>query len=363
MIKNVSSKLAISRIQELITQETGKPLSKLLLAKAESIIQEAYENDYSQWEDDFVDCEVTILLADLRGFTSLTATLPAVTVTHTLNRFLVRMSEIISHHNGVIDKFMGDAILVLFGVPKKESDDVQRALTCAIEMQLAMSDLNLHSRQDSIPEFFMGIGINTGRVTAGKFGSDFYSQFTVIGDAVNLTSRIEAFSLRGQVLISQSTFNQCMDFIQVSEEIEVFVKGKTEPTKFRELYAIPSLNLKIPQIDIRSSHRVAVSLPCSFSLVENKCVSSNISPGIIRDIAYRGILLEVDQPLNKFDDVKISFDLLLIDYKAQDIYAKVVKVKEEGNRYFAGLEFTSLSPETTMKIQLFVQLLVTSNGS
>jgi len=94
---------------------------------------------------------VTILLADLRGFTSLTASLPANTMINLLNRFLVRMSEIISKHHGVIDKFMGDAILVLFGMPDKKLDDVQRALTCATEMQLAMSELNLQNKSESVP--------------------------------------------------------------------------------------------------------------------------------------------------------------------------------------------------------------------
>lgn len=362
-MKNLPSPSATDHIQEFFNREVDAQLSKPPLAQAKSIIQEGPEGIYDHRGNFFASIEVTILLADLRGFTSLTASLPATTMISLLNRFLVRMSEIISRHNGVIDKFMGDAILVLFGMPDKKLDDVQRALTCATEMQLAMSELNLQSKSESVPELFMGIGINTGTVMAGNIGSDFYSQFTVIGDAVNLTSRIEAFSLRGQVLMSQNTFNHCKDFVQVGEEIEVFVKGKTEPTKLRELHAIPSLDLKIPRTEIRSSHRVAVSIPCSFSLIENKCISSNVHQGIIRDIAYRGVLLEVNEPLRDFDDIKMNFDLLLIDYKAQDVYAKVVKVKQEGNRHFVGIEFTSLSAETTIKIQLFVQLMVTSKLS
>jgi adenylate cyclase len=132
---------------------------------------------------------------------------------------------------------MGDSIMVLFGAPVERPDDVQRALTCAIEMQLAMVELNNQGRPDGMPELFMGIGINTGSVMAGRFGSNFYSEYTVIGDEVNLASRIEAFSLRGQVLINTLITPQ-LHHCQRSNG--VFVKGKTQPVKFRELYAVPS---------------------------------------------------------------------------------------------------------------------------
>ncbi|MDO8811403.1 MAG: adenylate/guanylate cyclase domain-containing protein [Gallionella sp.] len=329
-----------------------------------SIIQHACgadgEGSAAGPEHSFVRCEVTILLADLRGFTSITAALPAGTVIAMLNRCLGRMNEIVFRHHGVVDKFMGDSIMVLFGAPVEHPDDVQRALTCAIEMQLAMVELNNQGRPDGMPELFMGIGINTGSVMAGKFGSNFYSEYTVIGDEVNLASRIEAFSLRGQVLISENTFDHCRDFVTVSEAMEVFVKGKSQPVKLRELYAIPSLNLEVPRKEIRRSHRVEVKLTCSLSLIQNKFVMPEVINATILDIGYHGMLIEIDHPLKALDDVKLEFDLPLVDTKATDIYAKVVKLKHDGNRSFAGLEFTSVSPDTNMKIQLFVQLLVTA---
>lgn len=363
-MKDDPGKEAVRRLQALITRETGAPLKHAAETEMESIIQYACgadgEGDAAGPEHSFVRREVTILLADLRGFTSITATLPAGTVIATLNRCLGRMNEIVSRHHGVIDKFMGDSIMVLFGVPAEQLDDVQRALACAIEMQLAMVELNSHGRPDGIPELFMGIGINTGSVMAGKFGSNFYSEYTVIGDEVNLASRIEAFSLRGQVLISENTFDHCRDFVTVSEAMEVFVKGKTQPVKLRELYAIPSLNLEVPRKEVRRSHRMEVKLPCSFNLVQNKIVMPRAISANIRDIGYHGLLLETDHPLKALDDVKLEFDLPLVDFRATDIYAKVVKIKDDGSRHLAGLEFTSASPDTNMKIQLFVQLLVSA---
>jgi len=362
-VKDSPSKEAVRRLQALIARENGAPLNTSAEAEMRSIIQRACgtneESDATDQEHSFVQCEVTIMFADLRGFTSITSALPAGTVIAMLNRCLVKMSEIVSRHHGVIDKFMGDSIMVLFGLPFENHDDVQRALTCAAEMQLAMVELNHIDRPDDIPELFMGIGINTGNVMAGKFGSNFYSEYTVIGDEVNLTSRIEAFSLRGQVLISENTFNHCRNFVTASEAIEVFVKGKPDPVKLRELYSIPSLNLEVPRKEIRRSHRVEVNLPCSFYLIQNKFIVPKGNNATILDIGYHGVLIEIDSPLNTLDDLKLEFYLPLVDFKAIDIYAKVVKLIHEGNRHLAGLEFTSVSAETNMKIQLFVQLLVT----
>ena len=362
-MKDDSSKEAVRCLQALIARETGAPLTHAAEVEMKSIIQRAYglpgDSDAPESEHSFVRCMVTILLADLRGFTSISAALPAGTVIAVLNRCLGKMNEIVFRHHGVIDKFMGDSIMVLFGTPVEHPDDVKRALTCAIEMQLAMVELNNQYRQDGIPELFMGIGINTGSVMAGRFGSNFYSEYTVIGDEVNLASRIEAFSLRGQVLISENTFSYCRDFATVSGAMEVFVKGKPQPVKLRELYAIPSLNIEVPRKEIRRSHRVEANLPCSFNLIQNKFVMPGAISATIRDIGYHGVLIETDHPLKALDDVKIEFDLPSVDFKAADIYAKVVKLKQNENRCLAGLEFTSVNPETNMKIQLFVQLLVT----
>ena len=363
-MKDDPGKEAIRRLQALITRETGRPLGRLAEIEMESIVQKARGIDdkdgVQDAEHSFVKREVTILLADLRGFTSITATLPAGVVIATLNRCLGRMNEIVARHHGVIDKFMGDSIMVLFGIPVGQPDDVQRALACAVEMQLAMNDLNAHARPEDMPELFMGIGINTGSVMAGKFGSNFYSEFTVIGDEVNLASRIEAFSLRGQVLISENTYARCRDFVTVSEPMEVFVKGKPQPVRLRELYAIPSLELEVPRREIRRSHRMEVKLPCSLNLIQHKIVMPSAVSSTIRDIGYHGVLLELDQPLQALDDVRLEFDLPLVNFRATEIYAKVVKTKYDNGSYSAGLEFTSVNPDANMKIQLFVQLLVSA---
>jgi len=197
---------------------------------------------------------------------------------------------------------------------------------------------------------------------AGKLGTDFYSEYTVIGDEVNLTSRIEAFSLRGQVLISDSTLAHCRDFATVGEGMDVFVKGKSRPVRLHELLEIPSRQLKVPRQDLRRSRRVEVKVPCTINLIQGKIVLPHSIRATIRDIGYHGILIESDHPLRVHDEVKLDFELPLIDFRVTDVYAKVVKAKSSGELVHAGSEFTAIHPEANMKLQLFVQLLVSAEA-
>jgi adenylate cyclase len=347
------------RIREIIARDTGKPLSMAGEVEVESVLRSLGGETYpSALGQDFLDQEVTILLADLRGFTAMAAAHPAGIVIQLLNPCLIKMSEIIFRHQGTIDKFMGDSIMVLFGAPLGREDDVQRALACAVEMQMAMSTLNLAHKDQGMPELYMGIGINTGNVLAGMLGSERYSEYTVIGDEVNLASRIEALSLRGQVLISQSTYERCKDFVVTSEPIDIHVKGKPKPVSLREIVAIPSLGLTVPRQEIRRSHRIEVKLPARYQVIRDGIVMPEILSGTIGDMGYHGVLLEVDRALPLYSEIKLDFELPLVSHHAKDIYAKVVSHKSKDGRTGLGIEFTSVPAESEPKIQLFVQLLI-----
>lgn len=363
-MKYTPAQQGLQRIRELVARDTGKSLSAAGASEIEALLKEldgesqAYRSAAGQ---EFLSREVTILLADLRGFTAIAATHPAGIVIQLLNPCLIKMSEIIFRHQGTIDKFMGDSIMVLFGAPVSREDDVERALACAVEMQVTMSTLNLAHKDQGMPELFMGIGINTGNVLAGTLGSERYSEYTVIGDEVNLASRIEAFSLRGQVLISQSTYERCKDFVETNPPMEIHVKGKAQPVSLREVVSIPSLGLKVPRQEIRRSHRIEAKLPFRYQLIEHKIVLPEFHSGVIRDIGYHGMLLELEGDLPLYSEIKLEFDLPLVDYQAANVYAKVVGRKAGGERTRVGIEFTSVPPETNMKIQLFVQLLIFTN--
>jgi adenylate cyclase len=354
---------AVRRLQALIERETGAPLSDAAQAEMATIVRSSECPPGADVDGLAVaPREVTILLADLRGFTALSGSLPAATVIAALNRCLSRLSEVVFRYQGSIDKFMGDSIMVLFGAPLAREDDVERALLCAVEMQIAMRDLNRNHLDEDLPEVFLGIGVNTGTVMAGRFGSDLYSEYTVIGEAVNLASRIEALSLRGQVLISEATYQRAWGLVSASSPMQVHVKGRQQPVALRELVAIPSRKLKVPRQEFRRSHRVDARLPCLCQRIREKIVVPQIVHAAVRDIGYHGLLLEVAEPLALHSELKLEFDLPLVDYRSTDVYASVVTLKQQegGAPWLVGLEFTSLSPACTAKVQMFVQLLVGS---
>lgn len=346
---------ALAAVLAVLARETQAPVAPAVQAEIASILAARHGVPAELAVD---QREVTILVADLRGFTALTATQPAGTIVTMLNLCLSRLSEVVFRYEGVIDKFNGDSLTVLFGAPAAREDDVLRALCCAVEMQLAMRDLNNHYLRRQMPELHLGIGVNTGMVMAGRFGSQAYSEYAVIGNQVSLASRIESFSLRGQVLISENTYARCNGVASATEPKEVFVAGKSLPVKVRELIAIASRRLKVPRQEFRRSHRVEVRLPCSLRRLDNGQPVGEAQRALIRDVGYHGLLLELERPLAVQDEVALAFDLTLVDYQVNDVRARVAKVKREEGRLLAGLEFTHIGVESNAKIQMFVQLLV-----
>lgn len=227
--------------------------------------------------------EVSILMADIRGFMAMTEEHSPVVMLETLNRYLTRMCAVALENGGMVDKFMGDAIMLLFGAPEVAADDARRAVTCAVQMQLAVNEMNRENVSLGLPPLHIGIGVNTGQVIAGRLGPAVHSEYTVIGSEVNITARIEAFSLRGQVLISETTFERCGDLLEVAAPMEVQVKGKSTPVRLREVLGVPSLNLKVPRRDGRKSPRVEVRIPCVYQNVQGEVVIPSEHKGLVRD--------------------------------------------------------------------------------
>jgi class 3 adenylate cyclase len=153
---------------------------------------------------------VTLMMSDIRSFTTLVEHLPPEKVVTLLNRYLGKMTDIILEHGGTIDEFLGDAVLAAFGAPTKTPDHAQRAVTCAIAMQAAMDDINTQNKADGLPEIEMAIALNTGEVVAGNIGSERRSKYGFVGHEVNVTSRIEDAALPREILVSERTL-KCLD--------------------------------------------------------------------------------------------------------------------------------------------------------
>lgn len=176
--------------------------------------------------------EVTILFSDLRGFTTLSEKLPPAELVALLNRYLDRMSGLVERHGGVVDKYIGDAIMALFGAPVAAPDAAARAVAAARAMSLALDDLNRELAAEGRPTLAIGVGINTGRVIAGNMGSHTRLNYTVVGDAVNLAARLEALtkepSYAARIIVSAATAHAAGIVASARPLGAVTVKGKTE---------------------------------------------------------------------------------------------------------------------------------------
>ena len=184
--------------------------------------------------------EVTILFADLRGFTTLSEKLTPHELLTLLNRYLDRMSAAIEAHGGVIDKFIGDAIMALFGAPVTQSDAAHRALAAALAMEKALVQLNTELAAEGIAPLAIGIGVNTARVVAGNIGSSRRLNYSVIGDGVNVASRLQSLTrtaeYRTSLIASAATLAACHQ--SLSSPPLLVSPARPSPT-FRPLGTVP----------------------------------------------------------------------------------------------------------------------------
>ncbi len=304
--------------------------------------------------------EVTILLADLRGFTAMSENYSPSSVIELLNRYYTRMNEIIvTQYEGTVDKFMGDSVMVLFGAPESRDDDVERAINCAVEMQMAMDEINETNESLGLPNLFMGVGINTGTVVAGKVGSELHSEYTVIGDEVNLASRIEAYSLRGQILISNNVFKKAEAFIETSAPTDVFVKGKKRPVSLFELLTVKKPVIRyVPRRECRKSHRIEVTMPFTFQKLSGKTILLEKYKGTILDISLNGIMAIIEDPVDLFLEIKFPLMLSMMDEENSDIYARILKIFEVEGQQRVCIEFTSIQPDAKKAIKNYIERII-----
>ena len=178
---------------------------------------------------------VTIMMSDIRGFTTLSERLAPDQVVTIINRYLAAMTDIIMAHQGTIDEFIGDAILAVFGAPQRRDDDADRAVRCALAMQAAMDELNQQNRAEGLPEISTGIALNTGDVIAGNIGSERRSKYGFVGHPMNVTSRIEDVTAGGEILLSENTLNALAGHYTVGDSKELKVKGIDQLLRVHQL--------------------------------------------------------------------------------------------------------------------------------
>jgi len=182
---------------------------------------------------------MSVLFCDLADFTSISETMSPSRLVLLLNRYFTEMARIVLNHGGIVDKFIGDAIMAEFGAPLPTDDHAEKAVRTGLAMQSRLDELRRIWRNDGLPEIQARIGINTGPMIIGNMGSDEVFDYTVIGDAVNLASRLEGANKKynTQLMISEYTYRALPPGVFRTRVLDVIkVKGKSEPVKAYEVY-------------------------------------------------------------------------------------------------------------------------------
>ena len=221
-----------SRNKEQITNAMGKYLSQDVMRNVVKDIENLGLGGKR--------AEVTVLFSDIRGFTSMSEKMSAEEVSMILNEYFAQMEPIIRKYNGVINKFIGDAIMVIFGEPIQDVNHPKNAVKCAYEMLKKVDNLRDKWLEQGRARFEIGIGINTGEVFIGNIGTENRMEYTVIGDSVNLASRIEGYNkiYKTNLLISSSTYNHISDIADVIKIKDVIIRGKSKKMDIYEVLRI-----------------------------------------------------------------------------------------------------------------------------
>ncbi|GAB5518867.1 MAG: hypothetical protein RhofKO_11180 [Rhodothermales bacterium] len=270
----------------------------------------------------------TLLMSDLRGFSTLSERLAPEKVVELLNIYLGAMAEVIGSFKGMINEFIGDAIFVIFGAPTQRPDDADRAVACAIQMQNRMAEVNATLNEKGFPSLDMGIGIHTGEVIVGNIGSKLRMKYGAVGSSVNLTSRIESYTVGGQVLISEPTRDALTTGVQIGREMEISTKGFSQPIRILEVEGIGApYDVTLPVVEVTYSE-LASPIDVEVRLLDGKYTRSVTHEGRLTHLASGGARLQTSTPLKRLDNLKLIVSPSDESRAAGDLYAKVMDVAD-----------------------------------
>jgi class 3 adenylate cyclase len=287
---------------------------------------------------------VTIMMTDLRGFTALSERLEPEQVVEMLNVYFEIMVEVVLQFKGTINEIIGDALLVIFGAPQEMPNRAQQAIACAISMQNAMARVNQQNRALGLPDLEMGIGLNETEVIVGNIGSSKRSKYSVVGSGVNMTSRIESYSVGGQVLVSESVRHEAGEVLRIDSERAVFPKGSEAPLKIYEIGGIAGqYNLAIegedpPLVELRRQ------IPIAYQVLEGKTDGRRESVGSVVRLSKKCAEIALDRPVETLTNLKMNFRDVDENLAIKFFYGKVFE-NAAPNKKIQLVRFTSLPPE------------------
>jgi adenylate cyclase len=299
--------------------------------------------------------QITILTSDLRGFTALSERLPPEEVIKILNFYLSAMADVITAYRGTIDEFMGDGILVLFGAPTASPDDADRAVACAIAMQQALKSVNQQMQEWGLNDLDMGIGINTGEVVVGNIGSIKRTKYGVVGNQVNLTYRVESYTVGGQILLSEMTYRSLKVAVEIDSEQQVLPKGVAQPISIYSVVAVGEpYNLKLTQ-EVDELVPLSQPLPIQYVSLSGKHVGDQFIEAIVQELSLKRA--KVYYPGSASEAIPEALSNIKLNLLpsttwpavSEDMYAKVLEHPAEDHHFY--IFFTAKPPALAKYLQ------------
>jgi class 3 adenylate cyclase len=285
-------------------------------------------------------------MADIRGFTALSEVLPPEQVVAVLNSFLESATEVVFRWHGTINEILGDGLLVFFGAPLTDEQAGEHAVAAALELQLAMDDLNAVHRGQGLPELALGIGVHSGEAVVGTIGSKRRQKYTAIGKTVNLVARIESHTVGGQVLVSDWTYDEVKGIADSLGSFQLRAKGFTDPITVHDVRGLAGeYNLQLPSAD-RTLNTLPVPRPIGLAIIKDKIIGDQHQAEVIAGGA-EALRVRTGVTVSPFDDLMLVVSgkqafVKVIECDTQDgvcdLFAVYTSVPADVRRDLAGMD-------------------------
>jgi adenylate cyclase len=279
--------------------------------------------------------QVAFLMSDIRGFTAISEGLPAERVVAFLNGYLETMVEIVMNHHGTIVDIIGDAVFAVFGAPVDDPENIYEAVRCAVVMQLGMGGVNQKSGAD-FPDVEIGIGVHQGEVVVGNIGSSAWMKYGAVGSHVNLTARIESYTVGGQVMVSDAVADALGERLVLGDHLSVSPKGVESPVTLHDLLGLGD----VPGAVLEEAGSVCEALAheptVELVLLEGKKADSEPVAARLVALAERGAAVRSALDLPLLTNLKIRFS---VDDETVEVYAKVRRTQPELDAVFCRFTF------------------------
>ncbi|MGB3535353.1 MAG: adenylate/guanylate cyclase domain-containing protein [Microcoleaceae cyanobacterium] len=309
--------------------------------------------------------KLTILVSDLKGFTTLSERLKSEEVVQILNLYFRKMSKVVVRYGGTINKLMGDGMLIFFNSALSSNDHAQRGIACAIAMQLEMKNVNHILSELGFLNIEMGIGLNTGEAVVGNMGFEQRTEYTAMGCEVNLAFRIETYTMGGEILISKSTKKAAKPaLLTLLKAYRIKVKGFKDAQKIYQLIGMSQPYHLFLQTETEKLLPLNYQLIIQYSLLRGKQDSDFLYQGQLVKLSQNEAEIQLNPENSRFlPEINTNIKLYFQQQSSQTLeesYAKVIKLSKSKSCF--NIRFTYCKPTVSIQLKMIYESLQVLNA-